>query len=640
VSGGSMLVSTSYLISYHRSPLALDISSLNALRINQVEHPMGMTPQQMVNFEIIGDFMYLTSRPNTDLQKQAPMTDKDHYAISYCARHTVPSDSSSGTYSRALDTAVFVGSMAYSLLMKSRHHENNAIARIETASNLLEDVVDYLTALTDSSAAAIKSTTSAMRTAVTTALDAANAYLDQIGVATTGDLALALAVWDDQVKHILTSAGIPNAEDYIEAAKTAISAGDSYLTGSSTPSMKAYLQDGGDSLTAGNDYLTSDTAPSSKKYITDGDDLLTTLLDYITGSGTVSAKTFLTSGIADIEEADTYLTGTDLPSLKKYMTTIDALWTATRAWSTGDTWSTKTLLQLGDDAITLMRSPTDFITGATAPAMKKYLDDGDAKIETVNVAGQQVAALYVEYSSAVAKLVGALQVQSAEYAKYAELADKIYQGILGEMAIMNAQAGTTNNIAVGLQNKQRMYVDYAAAAVQIATTLLSTTGQYGNYAQVCTTVAQLLNQTSVTYTEYAKLAGEIANQLGIQSDRNLALANGAIAMSKEWANKRLDIITVAGRRSEAANVYVNEAQARLALVKSYQDDATAWDYMVDRLLADVTQQFVACEREHEIAEKLKVAGEAKRAEFWNMLQEAVSGRLQLSTSARHQSSVR
>lgn len=58
-----------------------------------------------------------------------------------------------------------------------------------------------------------------LRTAIITALTAANSFLDEVD---TTDLQGAEGVWTEEVKHILTEASIPNAEDFLELGDDSI----------------------------------------------------------------------------------------------------------------------------------------------------------------------------------------------------------------------------------------------------------------------------------------------------------------------------------------------------------------------------------------------------------------------------------
>lgn len=94
---------------------------------------------------------------------------------------------------------------------------SDVVTHLTAASTALGKVITYLENNTneDSKSWLTKITTdiASLRTAIGTAVDAANTYLDEVD---TTDLQGAEAVWADLVKHVLTASGIPNVEDFIE----------------------------------------------------------------------------------------------------------------------------------------------------------------------------------------------------------------------------------------------------------------------------------------------------------------------------------------------------------------------------------------------------------------------------------------
>ena len=90
-----------------------------------------------------------------------------------------------------------------------------ALAQAALAATALAKVDTYLAGDTESAKALlaqIATDAAGLRTAILTALDAANSFLDEVD---TTDLVGAEAVWAEEVKHILTNA-LPNAQDLLE----------------------------------------------------------------------------------------------------------------------------------------------------------------------------------------------------------------------------------------------------------------------------------------------------------------------------------------------------------------------------------------------------------------------------------------
>ena len=250
ISGGSMAGSTAYKVTYDRSPLALNISSLTDL-VTPVRIEMsGSEPQEYKDFYRWGDLLYL----GASTKSQVGHADKDHIVLYYHSRHTAPTDTVAGTYPRFLDQVVIKGTVAYALFIKARERALQAITDIASARTRLTsantsgassttDLASAIaTPLTDAATAlalavttlalvgsaaetSVADSETALDTVDTTLLAKINTALDKTSTHSTGTtdsikelLDLADLVWADETKHILTTAGIPNIEEFLELA--------------------------------------------------------------------------------------------------------------------------------------------------------------------------------------------------------------------------------------------------------------------------------------------------------------------------------------------------------------------------------------------------------------------------------------
>lgn len=179
ISGGGMAAGTSYLISYTKSKLGVDISSVlpAVIRVQRVEYPIDLIPQQFVSYNIFGNFLYIGSKMTGKSQEE--MVSGEHIAIHYERKHMAPGEDSPGSYQDVLDEVICIGANAYALFIKSLQYVHQAITDIGYVDTALDKIITELTNV-------------------------------------DAELVLAGAVWTDEVKHLLTTTGIPGMESYLE----------------------------------------------------------------------------------------------------------------------------------------------------------------------------------------------------------------------------------------------------------------------------------------------------------------------------------------------------------------------------------------------------------------------------------------
>jgi hypothetical protein len=286
ISGGSIAAEAACEIDYTKSKISIDLSELpNFIRLAEVEYPVGEVPQDIVSAGLFDDVLTITSFPSGSQER---LLEDKHVAIRYYAKHTSPTDTNPGSYPTFLDTTVELAAEAYALFMFAVKYELQSATDLASAATKVTSSEASITSATTSLAAGTtelglttaihaladaafdKVTTyvaaagdaldnamsesalanvaldsvasglsdaistlgdiSALRTAIITA---ANACASVLGDAVGGELTDYEAVFDEEVKHILT-AGVPNAQDFLETGDDAI---NTINTGDNVPEL-------------------------------------------------------------------------------------------------------------------------------------------------------------------------------------------------------------------------------------------------------------------------------------------------------------------------------------------------------------------------------------------------------------------
>lgn len=229
ISGGGIIASDTVTISYTKSQLSIDLSSLpDFIRVEQVEYPVGDIPQTIVTTNIWGSIVTVEG----DIEGQRSMAENKHIRVYYAAEHQPPNDFAPGSIPEFLENTVLLAASAYALYILAYKNEHQAatdlaagiaslvlasadFTNLGTALNNIEKYLDNNTA--DDAAGRLKlidTDAASLKTAANAALVAASAYLAEVD---TTDLQSAEAQW-------ALYAGSPN-----------------YLNGGTEPDMLAYL---------------------------------------------------------------------------------------------------------------------------------------------------------------------------------------------------------------------------------------------------------------------------------------------------------------------------------------------------------------------------------------------------------------
>ena len=233
ISTGSIESAAEVLVTYEKSNIAIDISSLtDIIKVCKVEYPIGNIPQTFAVFEEHGGILWITGHPYQEERKQQKLSETKHVGVWYDAYHSDPTADAAGSFPAFFDQIVVKGAMAYAWLIEAAEHEHQAAtdlasARTElgltTAVHVLADTaLDAVSTHTTEADAPLDAILT-LHTAVGTALDAANALLDKCDTYITTDTAPSminsLKAGDDYITTI--NAGEDVAGNYKEYAETA-----------------------------------------------------------------------------------------------------------------------------------------------------------------------------------------------------------------------------------------------------------------------------------------------------------------------------------------------------------------------------------------------------------------------------------
>ena len=245
ITDGDMEAGTAYLISYTKSRLGVNISSLLPIvtKISKVQYPVNEIPQQFVSYNIVGDFMFVASQVAG--QSQTELADKAHIAIWYERRQMPPSEHSPGSYPDILDEVIAIGAAGYALLTEAQQYEQAAATALTALDTALTSAKKYLDNNGDADEAGIladiTTDAAALRTAITTAVDAANTYLDEVDTTDLGagdpdSAEAALKKYEDGIDSLRTGARVGELGHEYSGAWTRIA-------GARTNAALGYIQE-------------------------------------------------------------------------------------------------------------------------------------------------------------------------------------------------------------------------------------------------------------------------------------------------------------------------------------------------------------------------------------------------------------
>jgi hypothetical protein len=209
IAGGLLAANTAYTISYTKSQISVDLSSLtDMIRVQRAEYPVGGVPQDMVSVNGFGSILYVSG--GAESEGQVSMQEDKHIRVYYDARHIPPTLYTPGTYPSFLEDTVLMAADAYALLiyaLKSEHQAVTDLASVRAALVIPNTTVTGLHVLAQA------------------ALALTDTQLDAAIKAGSGNLMFKVAT-------------------ALDAVATKLGTVDTYLTGSTAPAAKKYLDDG------------------------------------------------------------------------------------------------------------------------------------------------------------------------------------------------------------------------------------------------------------------------------------------------------------------------------------------------------------------------------------------------------------
>ncbi len=227
ISGGIIAAEEVCSFTYKKNQTHIDLNALDDfIRVHRCEYPVGEVPQQFVPTELFGRWLSITGEGESDPQPQ--LAEGRQVRIYYDGTHHPPTDYTPGTCPEFLETTVELAAQAYALFIYSLKCTHQALTDLDTARTAI--------AAADAAQAAIGTALTSLKkyldnnssddaesvlgsidlSAIVTALDAANAYLDSVATDLTNS---------DNVR-----------DNYMNTTN--------YVDGGTEPDIKTYLETG------------------------------------------------------------------------------------------------------------------------------------------------------------------------------------------------------------------------------------------------------------------------------------------------------------------------------------------------------------------------------------------------------------
>jgi ABC-type transporter Mla subunit MlaD len=576
ISGTTMSDNTAHLIDYTKSKLGIDISPIIPVitKVVAVEYPVDNVPQTFVSFNIWEKFLHIGS-PKAGVS-QSHLTDKEHIAVYYERPHKYPNLLAPSSYEDFLDQVVSVGSAAYMLLMKAYQYEHQAVT----------DLVSARTALGLES-----------HTAFGTAVDAANTALDAITAFHT-KIATALDA-------IATALGTINYTDY----DTAVDAANATLDGIATlhtaiaTALSAIATQLGSAVG-------KDTAVGTAL------DAATTVLDTITALFT-KLETALDAINTSADTCDGLHTavGTAQDAANTALDTVAALFTE---------------IETALDAVaTALGKVETYLTGASAPSTLKYLTDGDAYLNTVNV-GQNVAENLSVYAQRSTEIGNAIIAEANGYAiESRQRLERVAQKIAEATGYISEASSRLYQIDRRIAESGAYATESAARKAEIDGKVAEANGylseaqaRLNNLNALVATASGYAQEADARYGQITAKTNE-ANGYIVEAQTRLSEMQSIVAKSGAYDAEAKSRIEQINAKVAEANGYLAEGQTRLAEMQVYQADADRYITIADR---DMT-----------LADRFRTEGQLRLQEFQRILGDRAEYRKRVSSVALRQS---
>tara|TARA_R110002020_G_scaffold121104_1_gene275531 strand:+ start:3383 stop:5137 length:1755 start_codon:yes stop_codon:yes gene_type:complete len=223
LSGGDLSDSTAYSIDYDKSRRSISLSGIATgfIAIRRIEYRAGASVQQWRSFLLWGDELFIQS-PQQDVQTS--LVENSNILIYYTKEWSPPGASSEGNFPDHLDEVISKGAISYLLEARSYGRFIEAQADVSLAN------AEFALANVALDAANTKIDAWATPAAWTTAVDAANAALDDVDLEEAGEAGA-----------LLTAISFSAADTALNAAATATTLATSTLAGVSFANLTTEL---------------------------------------------------------------------------------------------------------------------------------------------------------------------------------------------------------------------------------------------------------------------------------------------------------------------------------------------------------------------------------------------------------------
>ena len=609
ISGGSMLTITAYTISYTLGQLWLDLNNIpDLIRVESVIYPVGTIPQSIVPWDIWGNILSITGAG--EAEEQQSMAEDKHIAVYYDAEHQPPTDFNSGSYPEFLENTVLLAAGAYALFIYTLKYEHLAATDFASARTALGNL-------------------GAIHTLIATALGKVTTHVAEMSTAL--GLAAAQAVLSAAALVKINGDG---ARTYLTDANTALDAAATILTATDSPTgvlskVDTYLAGATESAKARLLLITTDVANLRTAVATAIDAAKTTL-------GTVNLADvgiYLGNAVTALGKVDTYLVSntnedskywltkitTDIAGLRTaVLTAVDALNTyidVVGAATTGD------LAKADLARANYMGATANYVDGTTAPGIKKYLDDGDALINTVTAGGEneRTPEVYATFASIARSALVTPHEQDRNF--YLENAARRTNAALGyaqeaaerlsNLRSYIEQADAWGRVAAGFVGEA---VQRISAALQAANRERVKIDQAATY--VAEANARLANLES--YINQAMAYTRISDSFIAEARERIGVASAFIAEASQRVSIADRYIAEASGRVATANAYTEEANGRLGMANAFVAEANGRTAEMDRHIAEADRYTGIAVQNLALADRFRSEAEGRRNEAWNV----------------------
>ena len=540
--GGSLAAATAYLISYTKDEVGIDLSALaDFIRLQRVEYPVGDVPQSFVPASIFGRYLVIEGRGEAD--SQDTLGQHDHLRLYYDAEHQVPNDYTPGSIPEFLEPTIEMAATAYALLIYA----------------LKQDLAAE-TALTS------------MGTTLTSASDA----------------------------HANLVTALTNIKKYLDNNTAADAAGVLALA-----ALATVFTDTGTALTNSNKYLHNNTGvdavgvlTSLTSVFTAVEDALTKSIKYLDNNSSVDAAGMLAGMGDDLTAVNTALNG-----LKKYLdnnsaadaagllaaitTDIVALRTAINtALDAANAYADAVAATDITDAKALLNSymgTANYAAGASAPSIKKYLEDGDAFLNTVTLGGEseRTPQTYAEFARASREIITAYENLRTTYGQEGQLRVNAAMAYATEAVQRLANLRTYIEQSQGYVAVAVGFFQNASAVIEKLNIYLQKSAQYqgisGNFLTECSQRLAKAAQYISESQDYIAISATFVRQAETylaEADRYIAKAQGYVSIAAGFSREAEARIAEIAQYQAAASAYAEQASAYLLTADRYRTEAT------------------------------------------------------------------